>query len=284
MFINLIQLESKKIFRNRIFTIEVAILAGLIALILAGLYIGYLGNPASLDSSSDTGGLMKNLLTWPAALVLPFEFAGPSGLGGLLVIVLVGAITTQEYSWRTINLWLSHGTSRRSLVLAKSIALVLPILILVLIPALVGLIGTAVTTLFITGSIHATASMPWEVFLSVLRTAYGLLPYMALAFLLSVATRSTVATIGIGIGYSLLVESLLVQILTLIGGFAADLAQLLPGQLAMALLSLNQSGLQATPSQVGPTQIYLILGAVAAYAAGFLSLAAWSFQRQDLSG
>src|SRR5574341_1713770 len=149
---------------------------------------------------------MQQMVTWPVGLLTALNFSRGNSLGSLLLIILVGAVVGQEYTWRTLHLWLSHGTPRAALLIAKFAALLVPIALIVLTPVLVGGALTAYFTVALNGALDLASVDFGEVGLRILGTAYTLLPYAALAFLLAVVTRSTVAAIGGSVAYSLLIE------------------------------------------------------------------------------
>ncbi len=287
MFWNILSNEHTKILRRAMFWIELALLALLVAGLYACLYAVF------QLKLSDTGGQamppeavaqLKESLVWPTALLNALGFAGGTGLGNLLVIVLVGAVTAQEYTWRTMPLWLSHGVSRTALLGAKFGALLLPTLLIVCTPLVASGALTALFSWQLDGSLHLNQLNPGHLALSTLRTALTLLPYAALAFLLAVATRSTVAAVGGGVAYALIIEGLLSQILALVGGGAAQVVHYLPNGLSAALLTLNQAnmtaGLKVSASGISPE--VAALGLVL-YTLLFCSLAVVIFRRQDLT-
>jgi ABC-type transport system involved in multi-copper enzyme maturation permease subunit len=114
-----------------------------------------------------------------------------------------------------------------------------------------------------------------QVALNILRTAYTLLPYAAFAFLLAIASRSTVVAIGVSLAYTLLVEDVLMQLLGLVGGTWATIGQYLPAGLGNSLASINQAeGVSMETAVIG----------IALYTLLFVGLAVLAFQRQDLTG
>jgi ABC-type transport system involved in multi-copper enzyme maturation permease subunit len=269
------------------FWIELALLALLAAGLYAGIYAVFQLKPMDSGEALPPEALaqLRASLVWPTALVDALGFAGATGLGNLLVIALVGAVTAQEYTWRTMPLWLSHGVSRSALLGAKFGALLLPTLLVVLTPLVASGVLTAFFSLQLDGSLNLSRLDLGHLALSTLRTAYTLLPYAAFAFLLAVLTRSTVATIGGGLAYALILEGLLSQILSLAGGWAARLVQYLPNGLSAALLTLNQAsmntGMQVAASGITPEVAALGLGL---YTLVLLGLAVIAFRQQDLTG
>jgi ABC-type transport system involved in multi-copper enzyme maturation permease subunit len=287
MFVNAFQMELTKI-RHRTMT---RVLFGMLALFVAGMYmVLYVVLQSSLSDPGASPGTIESLrsiLSWPHSFSTLLGLVSGGALGGMLLIILTGAMTAQEYTWRTAHLWLSRGLPRSTFLLGKYAALAVVALLVVLTPLLVGTPLTAWTTHQLTGSLSLDGLDVAQLALSILRTAYTLLPYIALTVLVAVLTRSTAAAIAVGLAYTLLVESILVQILSLGGGIWAKMAAYVPGSLAEALLQANHSMLRVDLQ--GSTGAALTGGWAAAlgltlYTAAFLGLALLAFRRQNLTG
>jgi ABC-type transport system involved in multi-copper enzyme maturation permease subunit len=287
MLANAFRMEMTKVFRRRM----TWVLIGTQALLVAGVYllIYAVGQDALSDPAVSSGTVeeVHGMLCWPGAFSSLLGLTGGAGLGGLMLVVLVGAMTAQEYTWRTTHLWLSRGLPRSAFLLAKYATLVFAALLVVLTAVLVATPLTAWFTQQLTGSLSLADLNLAEMGLSVLRTAYTILPYISLTFLVAILTRSTAAAIGAGMAYALLLENILVQLLGLAGGIWASVARYAPGSLAAALMQTNQrlveidlgSGLNA--GLPGP---WAAAGGIALYALAFLGLALWAFRRQNLTG
>jgi hypothetical protein len=148
--------------------------------------------------------------------------------------------------------------------------MLVPILLFVLTPLVIGGGLTAIFTLQIDKSLPIDQINWWHLMMSVLRTAYTLLPYAAMTFMLAIVTRSTAAAIGVGLAYTLLVEGVAAQIFALLGGIMRDIVVYLPGSLAEGLLKLN---LAPVPSAIG----------IALWTIFFFGIAILVFRRQDLA-
>jgi ABC-type transport system involved in multi-copper enzyme maturation permease subunit len=295
MFWNLLLVEQTKIFRRLVLWVEVTILALLVGLIYLMLF-SVLQLPMTPEAQTQFTPEMleqlKGMVTWPLGLIGALSFAAASGLGGLLTVVLVGALTAQEYSWRTLPLWLSQGISRPALLAAKFLALLLPILLLALASLAIAGPLTAYFTIVFRGQLDPSVVDLGQLALAILRTAYTLLPYAALTFLLAVATRSTVASIAAGVGYALVIELLLPSLFQLLGGWVAQIWQYLPGGLAAGLLQANAAAGRVTLS-VGTSSSSTAAMArldpwpaalgIALYTLVFVVAAVIVFRRQDLA-
>jgi ABC-type transport system involved in multi-copper enzyme maturation permease subunit len=290
MFLNILSIENTKILKRRMLWIELGILATLLIVLYGIVYAAMQANTSQQEVPAEARTVLREIIIWPGALLNALSFAGGNNLGGLLLIVLVGTVTAQEYTWRTMHLWLSRGIPRSTLLGAKFTSLLLPALLIVVTPLVFGGGITAIFSLAMDGNLHLDQLNFGNLLLSAVRTTYTLLPYAALTFLLAIVTRSTAAAIGIGLAYSLLVEGVASQIFILIGGIFRDLIVYLPGSLAEGLLKLNQSAMSGhvvIGSQEVPTIKYLapvpsVIG-IALWTLFFLVLAVWAFRRQDLT-
>ncbi len=286
MFWQMVSVEQKKLTRRKILWIELAVVAAAAVLIPLVIYLASQGDGSS-NVVVTTDGPVDDMYTWPLALNLGIGLASGGGLGGLLIVILIGTLTAQEYGWRTMQLWLSNGISRPVLLLAKFVIILLPALLFVLAPFVTGALTTAVFTQNLQGSLPFAEVDWWQAALSILRTAYTLLPYAALTFLLAIASRSTVAAVGGGLAYTLLIEGVLIQLLGLVGGTWAKVGQYLPAGLSNSLASLNRVSAEAGSSLVTPaggvgTETAVI--GIALYTVLFVGLAILAFRRQDLTG
>ena len=122
-------------------------------------------------------------------------------------------------------------------------------------------------------------------FLSTLRTAYGMLPYVALAFLLIVVFRSPAAVGGVPL-FMLAVELPLSLILPALGSGFAHVAQYLPIGLAQAMSIQNYAGAHLPAQTLGgggqANPLAAAIG-IAIYTCVLFGIALWMFQRQDLA-
>jgi ABC-type transport system involved in multi-copper enzyme maturation permease subunit len=288
MFWQMVRVEQKKLTSRKILWVEIAIVAALAAFIPLIIYLASQSDGGSNGNLViTTDGSIEDMIVWPSALRLGLEMASGSQLGGLLIVILVGALTAQEYGWRTMQLWLSKGISRPLLLLAKFTVVLLPALLLVLTPFVAGGLTTAVFTQQLQGNLPFAEVNWWQAALSIGRTAYTLLPYAALTFFLAIVSRSTVVAIGGGLAYTMLIEGVFGQILLLVGGSWAKVGQYMPAGLANSLSTLNRvtTGLaRSLGPQLETVNPETAVIGIALYTILFVSLALFAFRRQDLGG
>ncbi|GLV55750.1 hypothetical protein KDH_25940 [Dictyobacter sp. S3.2.2.5] len=275
-----LQLEKDKVFGRPILWIELGILTLIIALIDCGQYI----IAQLLPPNSGSSVALTHSLSWPMGLVQSPQFAASHSLGGILLTIIVAVITAREYSWRTFHLWLSRGVSRLVLIEAKCIINVLLVLTMVITSILVSGILTAILTLLLHGSLAVDGENLKTLVLNFLITDYSLLPYVALAFMLTIISRSSILAIGVGLAFILLVESVLYTTLTLAGGVWMHVAQYLPMGLEASLQEATVSN-AAPPSslQIPYLSPALACGMIALYIVAFAGIAVWRFLRQNFT-
>jgi ABC-type transport system involved in multi-copper enzyme maturation permease subunit len=289
MFWPIVRAEQTKIFKRKIFWVELA------CLLLVSWFQAISRHATALNGASpqvaqimpDAQQVALRQSTWPLAFASLLNDL--DSLIWLVVIVLVGALVAQEYGWHTLQLWLSRGVSRTTLLLAKATALLVPVTLFIAVPFLLGSALTARFSLDLLGGLNLGQVDFSQVALALLRTIYGVLPYAALALLLAVISRSPVAPLGAGIAFAL------VEIVLLLGGGSAlgAYVRFLPRGLASSLASLNQAvatvaaeaparsaSLAAQPSLLPPPLAAL---GVAAWLVVCLGAALLVFRRQDLT-
>lgn len=276
MFWRLLANENTKNLRRSILWVEATLLGLLmIAIFSVFYYVSIRGTPDGVNIANGDQVELLKMITWPGSLNSALIFFGEGNLGELLLIIFVGAVTAQEYTWSTYRLWLCRGTPRPLLLAAKFSALLVPTLLLVL-TALIS--GAGVTTIFslqINGNLNIDQLSIGQVGLSVLRTIYALLPYIALAFLLSIASRSATVAIGGGLAFAMLVETFLVQVLATFSGLLGFIAKVLPTMLTAGLVRGPQPGvLPPMPAAAG----------IALWTFSLVLLSIWVFLRQDFAG
>ena len=292
MFINMLRIEQTKLFNRKLLWIELGLMGVFVTITLVAIY-ALRFDPAMPEELTSQ---LNTFLTWPGAFINMLELAAGNNLGGLLVLVLVGAMVAQEYTWNTMSLWLAHGAPRVVVIGAKFLTMFLATFLVVLTTLVVGGMVSGVLSVIINGDLNAAGVDFWQVALGAFRTAYTLFPYVGLAFFLAIATRSTLATIGGSLAYAAIVEGIIGQILSMLSGGGAKLVQYLPSMLAQSVMKLNNAVdveammMEAAPegetitmaaAQLLEPQIAVVM--IAVYTLVFVGLSVWAFQRQDLT-
>jgi ABC-type transport system involved in multi-copper enzyme maturation permease subunit len=275
MFWNILRLESQKTFHRALFWGCIILLA-LFLILCSVLFFLFQGT------------LPRWLLVWPGSLIYALNnavgFTSWSSYGTYVLIILTGVITAQEYSWRTIQLWTSHGVSRTMFLGARFLLIILCALTIVL-ACLLAVGGITIVLSLVANGLVSTQNLDIaQLLLSLLRTTYSMLPYAALTILLAVASRSAVVAVGGGLAFIAIGETILNTLLPLFGHPYAVLAQFLPANLAISLNSANYA-LAKLPTPHTPLQPDLVLTilSIALYTLLFGALALIIFRRQDLA-
>lgn len=279
MFLRLLYMENIKIYKRRLFWIGLVILGVLIAAQYTTLFALRNTLPGNSPSFS----------FWPMGLLYGLNFASGflpfTSWGLLLLIVVMGTVIGQEYSWRTIQLWLSRGVSRPLLFGAKLASTLIPMVLLALVGLLVCGGLSAIFTVQVYGNLHANMVDFAQLALSYLRVTYIMFPYIALVFMLATITRSTVGTVCGAMVVLLVVEPGLGLLLPMLGKPFAQIAQFLPFQLGTTIASQNYAlAHMAAPSvsPLAPGAGIAYIG-IALYTLIFCGIAFRAFQRQDLA-
>lgn len=282
MFWNILSIENAKNLRRRLLWVEIAILAVLVIAIYLFLFISIQGTPDGVTITEEDLAKIPHLLTWPGALAFSLRMAGGSKL---LLIIFVGAVTASEYTWRTYQLWLSRGVPRTTLLTAKFISFSVPILGVVLVALMCGGLISAVFSAQMDSTVNISQVNIWQLGGDILRTGYTLLPYVAITFLIAIASRSAVVAIGICTAFGLLLENTLAQFIMLLPGNFGQMAKYLPASLAESILVFNWAEASVLDEfQAGvlpPTQAAI---GIAIWTLALFGLALWIFKRQDFSG
>ena len=272
MFWYLLQMECDKIFRRRLLWIGLAIaLTPMVIAFIAVIHI------SSVSYWIWPGGMTS-------ALAFANGFSPGYGYGAYLVVVVVGVVTAQEYSWRTMQLWLGHGIARPLLLLAKFTLSVVTVLVVVLVFLLVGGITSIVLSYWVHGS--SISLDIGSLLVSYLRTCYAILPYVGLTFLLVVLTRSAAAAITGIVLFMLAIELPLTLLLPALGENYARIAQYLPAGLAQTMNDQNYNATHLpattyiTAGHASPTSAAIC---IAVYTLILFGISLWVFQRQNMT-
>ncbi|MEM7114599.1 MAG: hypothetical protein AAF614_19335 [Chloroflexota bacterium] len=285
MLWQMVLIENQKLNKRLMYKIAVGSMILVTLIMYGGLY--WLSNTSGFDNGSlridgdFAPGELDTLLTWPEGLALGYQAA--MALGSLLLIILVGTTTAQDYQWRSFQTWLSRGVSRWMVLLGKFGAAVLAALALALTAVFFSFLMTGWLSQVTTDTVPF-ATINWgSLLLNLLLSAYAILPYAALTLLIATLTRSTGATLGITIALQQLGESLIQTGASLLGGNWANLIPYLPGNL-IAAVGAFQQGTETADLGANMLSIQMAVWVIALYILVFVGAALFQFQRQDLGG
>ncbi len=229
-----------------------------------------------------------NLLGLPVAIPLAFMFL--AGLGSILAVILVASSMGNEYNWRTIRTVLTSSESRFKLLGAKLVSAIIFILLGMLVGVATGFIMSMITTAiggYKFDFSFATGTYMWDQFLQFWRTFYVMLPYIFLAFLLSIVGRSAMPGIALGIAI-LFFEPIITGLMNLAGGWIAQIPAYLLGENVNAITALADLpasfgggfGFRAVGEMPSVLHATVVLGI---YSVVSLALAFYLFRKRDVT-
>lgn len=280
MFLNVLHMECDKVFKRMLPWIGMCVVAATFIVYFALLFYGFRSHAP----------LHGEIFAWPLGAIsgsFIVESAVPiSSVGVFMLIVVVGSVTGQEYTWRTLHLWLGQGVSRLVLFAAKYAVCVLTVLLVTFVAMLVGLVTSIIGGIQLHGGIDVSRVDLLQWLLAWLRVSYAALPYVTMAFMLAVVTRSAVVSISITLLCAVVLELLLLP-LSHLSSVIAAIWRALPFELARSLNTLNFAAVRTTEPHglypYPPGDPGLAALGITLYILVFLGIAFWVFCRQNLS-
>lgn len=214
--------------------------------------------------------------------VIPETLTFIAGLGAFLLAILTAASMGSEYGWGTLHAIIGSGVPRGRFLVAKLIALgtaavaytVVPLVVVVsaAVP-LACLLDRPIMTSLIDGS--------WvgDLFLMMARTVLPLLAQIAMAFAITVVTRSQAAGVGVALAASF-IEPLAALVLDMLGGSLASVADYLLLVNVQALVQYNGFGDVQIP-QGALSQMHAVL-VILGWTVLYVATALLVFWRRDI--
>ncbi len=207
MFYPVFTAERMKIFKRTLVWVSLSLL---LALLVFDLAFSYSFSNSPIEQSEDEFRIPLEIQeqarldaaiqsTWPWSLV--GVFGQVYQIGWLVVFVVVGSVVAQEYTWRSLHLWVSQGISRPLLLAGKFAVLIFVLLFVVIVPLLVNGVLSAFFTYQMHGSIDFSTVDYANVALAICASICSLLPYAAFAYFLAVLSKSTFVPIGGGVAF-----------------------------------------------------------------------------------
>jgi ABC-type transport system involved in multi-copper enzyme maturation permease subunit len=240
------------------------------------LLIGVLGNEPSTQPGVATG--LRTLKLDLAPAHFPQTALGAfSGIGyGSAIAVILGVLAAgSEYGWSTLKTVLTQGPGRLTAFAGKLLTLAV---ILAIYAAII--LACAAAASAVTGAIYGSPG-GWPGACDIVKAFLACWLIMGLwtglGVLLAVLFRQAPLAIGLGIVYSIAIEGLIVNTLSLDSSLQ-DIQRGFPGANASALV--NSFGSNAARALVGPTQAVLV---VAAFTVVFVLVAAVLLRVRDVT-
>jgi ABC-2 type transport system permease protein len=185
-----------------------------------------------------------------------------AGLGAFLLAILTAASMGSEYGWGTLYAIIGSGVPRGRFLAAKLIALC-TVAVAYTVVALLVMVSAAVPTALLLERpiLTGTVDTSWlaNIALMVARTVLPLLAQIAMAFAITVVTRSQAAGVGVALAASF-IEPLAALVLDMLGGSLASVADYLLLVNVQALMQYNGFGnVQVPEGALSQTHAVLVI-------------------------
>lgn len=227
--------------------------------------------------------LREELQTLRPSQLGSLGFGVVSGFGSVLLIVFTASVFGNEFNWGTLRVILALGAGRERFLAAKYTALVLYATLLTIAGALAALAGSEIVSSIASLDRTVPADFITQLAVNVGRTVFTFLPYIALAALIAVWSKSGGAGIAIGL-VVYFAEGLVMSILVAFNKDYATIANFGLSRNVSAITRLSVSVSAAGPPDAStlpdPGQAALVL---VGYTVLFVALAMWRFQARDVT-
>jgi ABC-type transport system involved in multi-copper enzyme maturation permease subunit len=201
---------------------------------------------------------------------------GYPSVGAPIALILGALAVGSEYGWATFKTILTQRPGRTALFFGKLLALGVVLALLVALTFATGALASLVVAALAGGPVKGP---PPGGLLRALGAGFLILSVWAsLGALLSTLLRSTALSIGLGLVYSLVLETLVFN-LPVDNEFLTDARRYFPGQNSSSLADAFSAQASIQAPQIGAAHSTLVL---LAYTAAFVALAVFVFGRRDV--
>ena len=232
-----------------------------------------------------TAALSETLRELRPARIPDFGLAIVIGLGSVMLIVLAASHVGAEFGWGTLRTLLAHGAGRGAFLAAKLLSLVLFAALFTVVGATAA-IGASYLISGIAGLDLSPGVDLAEVARRAARGLFTILPYMALASLIAVWSRSA----GAGIAAGLVIFFAEGLVSGIVAQLNRDLAKIVDYGLSRNVEAVQRAGVPlegpgaAAVATAAPLpdagQAALVL---TAYTVAFVALAYWRLRSRDVT-
>ncbi|MGC4106315.1 MAG: ABC transporter permease subunit [Thermomicrobiales bacterium] len=235
-----------------------------VALIYGGMTVGtFFANSGNANDLRETIAFDK---------LREFGLSFNSLFGGIMLAIFASGMFGNEYSWNTIRPLLARARSRTSLVTAKLVTVFLYALFFTIALAILTVVISFIATLVASGHWHFGAEELGKNAAFVLGLVFTNLPYVALAVLVAMWTKSNAAGIGVAIGIAFIEPGIWPLL-----GYALD-----------AFHSIQKFGLAWPTNNIlfhwsGSERNWISVGVLLLYTAIFVALTYRVFLRRDVT-
>jgi ABC-2 type transport system permease protein len=225
----------------------------------------------------------QELQTLRPSEVMSFGLGVVSGFGSVLLIVLTASVFGNEFNWGTLRVILALGAGRERFLGAKYLAITLYAVLFTVLGALAALVASEIVSSIASLDRTLPADFAAQLTVDIGRTVFTFLPYIALAALIAVWSKSGGAGIAIGL-VVYFAEGLVMSLLVAINKDYATIANFGLSRNVSAITQLAGSasggGAGGAPALPDPGQAALVL---LVYTVLFVGLALWRFRSRDVT-
>ena len=227
---------------------------------------------------------MYDIVTPPGSA--SFTMSIGQSIGLILAAILIASLVGTEHGWGTMRFVLVRGVRRWHVLASKLGAAWLAFAAALLLIGVLGTIAGQIIDGLLSGAEELENGTPWGSVTELYgRSLLAVLPYAALVALVTVATRSSAAGIGIGVGYYFL-EQTVVGIFGAFFDWFQNIAEFLPVYSMEAFVNTGGGisiggGGGESPDYAGDLHTLLVM---AAYTLVAGALAFYLLHRRDVGG
>lgn len=244
----------------------------LLLIVVIGLLAAYLLLGSTAGTNEGDTGLndLRIRAVYDNGMFLVYQ------VGVILAVTLAASTIATEFGWGTIRTLLPRTAGRSAFLTAKLISLGLFVAVAVLLGFVAALLGSALVTALRDLDSSLGPGFVGHSLTSVVKTAYVILPYAALAFVIALWSRSSAAGIAIPI-VAFYAEVLLTPLFNSTGAL-----DWLPHALIYNNISSLMDSHAVVPKEDLPGR-WQAAGVLTAYVMAFISLAFGRFLTRDVT-
>ena len=239
-------------------------------------------------NQQDELGELYSLITPPGSAA--FALSASQAIGLILVAILTASMIGTEHGWGTVRPVLVRGVRRWHMLASRMGMVALAFAAALLVIGGLGLVSGLIAGALVSGTQGLENIIAWRDVAEVYGKAwFSVLPYGALVGLVAVATRSSAAGIGVGLGYYFLEQTAVGILLSLFDWFQRVADYLLVYNIGAFMNTVAEDEGPSGGGAFGivggnpPGELHTFL-VIAAYILVLGGLAFYLFQRRDIPG
>jgi ABC-type transport system involved in multi-copper enzyme maturation permease subunit len=215
------------------------------------------------------------------ANVQGFGISLVSGIGSVMLIIFAASHVGTEFGWGTLRTLLAHGAGRATFLGAKLLSIAGFGVLFIFVGVVAAIIGSYLATTIAAGD---TSGLDLGAIASAAAKAYyTFLPYMALAALIAVWSRSAGAGIAAGL-VLYFTEGLIASLVVQLNREYANIVNYgLSRNVTAITRDLTATGVTQDPSAIALPDAERAALVLAIYTAVFVALAFWRLRTRDIT-